>query len=157
MRAARPGSPGGLGDLSRSRYDPSGRSVPTRSAHMSATPDSTFSDLEQRIADLERQLAERTAERDAGLQRETATAEVLRVINSSPGDLLPVFEAILDKALSLCEASFGFLYVCDGEFFHTKAWRGVPPALVQFFRQPFRAGRGYGTRRLAEGEAIVHI
>jgi GAF domain-containing protein len=124
---------------------------------MSATPDSTFSNLEQRIADLERQLAERTAERDAGLQRESATAEVLRVINSSPGDLVPVFGAILDKALSLCEASFGFLYVCDGEFFHTKAWRGAPPALVEFFRQPFRAGRGYGTRRLAEGEAFVHI
>ena len=61
---------------------------------MSATPDGTLANPEQLIADLQRQLAECKAERDAGLQRETATAEVLQVVNSSPGDLAPVFDAI---------------------------------------------------------------
>ena len=69
---------------------------------MSATPDSTLADPERLIADLQRQLAERTAQRNEALQRETASAEVLQVINSSSGDLAPVFDAILQKAHALC-------------------------------------------------------
>src|SRR4051795_4187653 len=65
---------------------------------MSATPDSTLADPQQVIAELQRQLDERTAERDEALARETATAEVLQVINASPDDLKPVFDAILEKA-----------------------------------------------------------
>jgi hypothetical protein len=65
---------------------------------MSPTPDSTLADPAQIIADLKRQLTESNAERDEALQRETATSEVLQVINSSPGDLAPVFDAMLERA-----------------------------------------------------------
>ena len=96
---------------------------------MSATPDNTLADPEQLIADLRRQLAEsraemdeaqrqlteRTIERDEALTQQTATAEVLQVINSSPGDL--------ERALRLCEASFGILFIGDGERFRGVATR----------------------------------
>jgi GAF domain-containing protein len=102
---------------------------------MDATRDSTLADPQQRIADLERRLAERTAERDAGLAREAAvaaerdaglareaaTAEVLGVINSSPGDLKPVFDAMLENALRLCGAAYGNLLSYDGECFQVLA------------------------------------
>jgi hypothetical protein len=84
---------------------------------MSPTPDSTLADAEQGIADLQRQLAECRAERDEALQRETATAEVLQVINSSPGDLAPVFDAIVEKARGLCDAAFGTLMIVTGSNF----------------------------------------
>src|SRR5262245_50966026 len=93
------------------------------------------------------------------LEQQTATAEVLQVINSSPGDLAPVFEAMLHRALALCGAAFGVLRTYDGEIVHTAAQRGVPLSLVDFMRKPNRlaAGSASATGALLRGENFVHI
>jgi two-component system, NtrC family, sensor kinase len=124
---------------------------------MSATRDSMLADPEQLMADLQRQLAQCGAERDEALQRETATAEVLQVINSSPGDLTPVFDAMLEKAMRLCEAAFGFLMIYDGDRFHPRTQRGVPPALAEYLAAgPDRPGPGEAHTRVLAGEELIH-
>jgi adenylate cyclase len=99
------------------------------------------------------------AETREALEQQSATAEVLQVINSSPGDLAPVFEAVLYRALALCGAAFGVLRIYDGELVHTAAQRGVPLSLVDFMRKPNRvaAGSASATGALLRGENYVHI
>src|SRR5215813_11996401 len=131
---------------------------------MSATPDSTLANPGQVIADLQRQLAEREAElteckaeRYAARDQQAATAEVLQVINGSPGDLVPVFDAILEKATRVCEAVFGTLVTWDGERFHWAAFRGLPTELVEALQHPLTPGlrdRRPVADRIVRGEMV---
>ncbi|MBV8739109.1 MAG: GAF domain-containing protein [Alphaproteobacteria bacterium] len=92
------------------------------------------------------------------LEQQTATAEVLQVINSSPGDLAPVFEAMLEKATHLCEANFGVLCTYDGACYWATTLREVPDAYAEFLTAgPLRPGPGNGLARVATGEKVVHV
>ena len=117
---------------------------------MSARPDGTLEDLEQTIADLRR-------ERDEGLAREAALAEVLQVINSSPDDLAAVFDAVLEKATRLCEADGGyFLRYQDGN--HTfAAGHGLQPELAAFLSQHSQPPAGSPAALVVQGAPYIHI
>jgi signal transduction histidine kinase len=104
--------------------------------------DDALTDLHQRIAALERELDARTAERDEALAQQSGAAEVLQVINSSPGDLAPVFEAVLDKATRLCGASFGALTIYRGDDLHeVVAMRGMAPSINDLLGKETGMGR----------------
>ncbi|HEX2646025.1 MAG TPA: GAF domain-containing protein, partial [Candidatus Dormibacteraeota bacterium] len=92
------------------------------------------------------------------LEQQTATAEVLQVINSSPGDLAPVFSTMLEKAARLCEASFGQMYTYDGKYFRPVATRGMSPDFAQFLaKAPQEAFHTAAHQRLLDGERLVHV
>ena len=105
------------------------------------------------------ELRQRTDDLSEALEQQTATSEVLRVISSSPGDLVPVFETILALATRICEAKFGSLYLYDGKNYRTAAQHNPPPALAELRRQKpvFRAGPGTGLGRAAAAKQVVHI
>ncbi len=91
------------------------------------------------------------------LERQTATAEVLQVINSSAGSLTPVFEAMLDKAMQLCEAAFGGIWTLEGDRYTAVALQGVPQAYAAFLAgTTLVPGPGTAPYRLMHGEPFVH-
>jgi len=114
-------------------------------------------DLQSSYADLEKKVEDRTAELKEALDQQTATAEVLGVINSSPGDLGPVFDSMLEKATRLCQAGFGILWTYDGERLNAVAMRGVPDAYLDFAREPLFPSPQTGLGRILHGENLVHV
>ena len=92
------------------------------------------------------------------LEQQTATSEVLRVISSSPGELRPVFQTMLENATRICEAKFGLLLSYDGKLFHPTADCNLPPALLEFLerRGPFQAPPGTSLDQLLNTHDVVH-
>jgi len=95
------------------------------------------------------------------LEQKTATSEVLRVISSSPGELEPVFQAILENATRLCEANFGNLFVCEGNVFRSVAVHSPPSTYTEWYEHhPFFDVKEHPQAplaRLAESRDIIHI
>src|SRR6266403_1948149 len=91
---------------------------------MTALTQDVVADLRRRIAELEQRLQSSLGERDEAIAQQAATAEVLQVINASPGDLAPVFDAIVEKALRLCDADGGALWLVDGDMARAAGRRG---------------------------------
>ena len=109
-------------------------------------------------ASLLSELRQRTADLTESLEQQTATSDVLQVISSSPGDLQPVFEAILEKAVRICDAKFGTINRWDGEALHLVASHNLPPAFAEFrSRTPFRPGSGNPISRMLVTKTVSHI
>jgi two-component system NtrC family sensor kinase len=122
------------------------------------TTDSTLTDPQRIIAELRRANAELQQRLDEAQAREVATAEVLQIINSSPGDLGPVFDAMLEKALRLCEATHGQVWSLNGGEMHAMAVHGDPKFSEWIRRQgPIRPIPGSAADRIVQGERFVHL
>ena len=111
-------------------------------------------------ADLQEQLDRRTRERDEALEQLAATSEVLQIISSSPGELEPVFDAMLANATRICEATFGHLWLLEGNAFRAVAVQGKQSVVDLLVRNPVADQRdisGTPLGRLVKTKELVHI
>ncbi|MGW8368418.1 MAG: GAF domain-containing protein, partial [Gammaproteobacteria bacterium] len=105
------------------------------------------------------QVHARVRDLNESLAQQTATAEVLRAISSSPGELAPVFDMVLANATRLCEAGFGIMWLWDGDGFRCSALHAVPPELVEYRRREPRLRPSAETPlgRVAATKRTFHI
>src|SRR5215467_183637 len=98
-------------------------------------------------------------ERDDALDQLAANSEVLRVISTSPGELKPVFQTMLEQATRVCDAKFGILFRCEGDLFHPTASLDLPPALADFMvkQGSFAPKRGQLFGRLCESKTVISV
>ena len=104
------------------------------------------------------ELRQRTEDLSEVLEQQTGTSNVLRVISSSPGELEPVFTAMLENATRICDASYGVLFRVENGTVSAAAMLGLPPAFAEFWRGgPRRPGPGTALARVIETKGTVHI
>ncbi|MGA7680066.1 MAG: GAF domain-containing protein, partial [Pseudolabrys sp.] len=109
-------------------------------------------------AHVQEQLDRALRERDEALDQQTATAEILQTINESPGDLTPVFDAMVESAMRLCQADYGHVYSYDGKLLHLVAAHGDPRYVNWIKEGGPRAPEGTLTfTRILGGKPLVHL
>ncbi len=113
--------------------------------------------LRESYSNLEQKVEERTRELSEALEQQTATSEILRVISGSPNDLAPVFDALLESASRLCDASLGILFLYDGGVFNVVAQRGATHAFAEAMQTPRRPGPHTGLGRILSEKGPVQI
>jgi signal transduction histidine kinase len=115
--------------------------------------------LQESYADLENKVELRTQELSESLEQQTATSEVLGVISSSPGELEPVFQAMLANAIRLCEAKFGEMFLYEEGDFRSVALHGVPPqfAKVREENSTIRPGPSIPIARVVQTKRVEHV
>jgi signal transduction histidine kinase len=111
------------------------------------------------VAELQNQIERQARELDEAREQQAATSEVLRVISSSPGELEPVFRAMLENATRICGAKFGALSLREGDAFRGVAMYGVSPALAELRqREPLiRPTPGHNLERLMRTKDVIHV
>ena len=132
-----------------------GAKSPTRGRKLRSTGTKARTHVDRRRAanaDLRKKLAE-------ALEQQAATSDVLQVISSSPGDLEPVFQAMLTNATRICEANFGVLFLCEDGAFRTVALHNAPAAFAEERRRNpvLRPHPGTGLGRVAATKQPVQI
>jgi GAF domain-containing protein len=103
------------------------------------------------------EVQERTRELSESLEQRTATSEVLQVISSSPGELEPVFQAMLENAVRICGANFGIMFEYADGAFRALSWLGISPEFAEYLRHPRIWAAETGLGRVALTKAPVHI
>ena len=135
----------------RRKLRSSGTKARTRVVSARQSQSSLVTKLKARARDLEKKLSE-------ALEQQTASSNVLQVISSSPGELEPVFQAMLQNATRICEAKFGTMYLREGDAFRTVALHNAPPAFAEARKRgPIRPGPKAALTRMLRTKQVVHV
>jgi len=104
------------------------------------------------------ELRQRTTDLTEALEQQTSTSEVLQVISGSPGDLQPVFATMLEKAVYICDATFGNIYRWDGDALQLVATHNTPSAYAEHRKHsPFRADQNNAVARMITSKKVIHV
>jgi hypothetical protein len=137
--------------LAKTHHSSTKRPSATTHQRPRAEPVQTLADLQEQVSSLTREMAE-------AREQQTATLNVLQVISSSPGELEPVFQAMLENAVRICEAKFGILFRHDGQAFELAAELDTPPEFAEFQRRrgPFQPISGGHLDRILRTKQVSH-